>query len=186
VDVRIVAATHRDVRRQVASGEFREDLLFRLDVVTVTIPPLRERREDLPELFAHFLEQSRRKHPESPVRRLSASVLERLMSHPWPGNVREVANVVERVVLLGSSAEVSAADLPVALATVPPVAAAFTGAVMPLQQIERRYARWALEQLGGRKMATAEKLDIDRKTLARLLGEPPGPDEEALPPGSTD
>jgi two-component system, NtrC family, response regulator HydG len=172
LDVRIVAATHRDVRKQVAAGEFREDLLFRLDVVTITIPPLRDRKEDLPELVAHFLELSRRKHTESPVRRLSPTVFERLVAHDWPGNVRELANVIERVVLLGGSDEVSMDDLPAALTGAPPVVTGFSGEVVPLLELERRYARWALGQLNGRKMATAEKLEIDRKTLARLLGEP--------------
>jgi two-component system, NtrC family, response regulator HydG len=181
LDVRIVAATHRDVRRQVAAGEFREDLLFRLDVVTITIPPLRDRKEDLPELVAHFLELSRRKHSESPVRRLSQAVFERMLAHDWPGNVRELANVVERVVLLGSSEEVGIDDLPAALTVPPPSSGSFSGAILPLQEIERRYARWALDQLGGRKMATAEKLEIDRKTLARLLGEPVRPELQTAP-----
>jgi two-component system, NtrC family, response regulator HydG len=182
VDVRIVAATHRDVRRQVAAGEFREDLLFRLDVLTITIPPLRDRKEDLPELVAHFIDLSRRKHAESPVRRLSPAVFERLLGHDWPGNVRELANVIERVVLLGGSEEVGVEDLPVAFGTSSTASSGFSGAVLPLEDIERRYARWALDQLGGRKMATAEKLAIDRKTLARLLGEPMRPDPETTTP----
>ncbi|MGD0526447.1 MAG: sigma-54 dependent transcriptional regulator [Polyangiaceae bacterium] len=185
LDVRVVAATHRDLRRQVAEGHFREDLLFRLDVVTIAIPPLRDRREDLPELFAHFLELSRRKHPQSPVRRLSKPVIERLMAYAWPGNVRELANVLERFVLLGTAEEVPVDDLPLGVTTAATATHVFSGPVLPLQEVEKRYARWALEQLGGRKMATAEKLEIDRKTLARLLGEPLRPEDQALP-GSTE
>jgi two-component system response regulator HydG len=178
LDVRVVAATHRDLRRQVQDGHFREDLLFRLDVVTVTIPALRERRDDLPELLAHFLDRSRQKHPQSVVRRFSAPALERLLRHAWPGNVRELANVVERVVLLGTSEDVTVEDLPDALRGTPAAASAFAGEIVALQEIDRRYARWALEQLGGRRMATAERLEIDRKTLARLLGEPPKSDDK--------
>jgi two-component system response regulator HydG len=172
LDVRIVAATHRDVRRQAAAGEFREDLLFRLDVVTITIPPLRDRRDDLPELVAHFLGLARRKHDQSPVRRIPPPVFDRLMRHDWPGNVRELANVVERLVVLGAAEAASAEDLPEGFGTGGSASPGFSGGVLPLQDMERRYARWALGQLGGRKMATAEKLEIDRKTLARLLGEP--------------
>jgi two-component system, NtrC family, response regulator HydG len=173
LDVRIVAATHRDLEKQVADGRFREDLLFRLDVVTIELPPLRQRKEDLPALIAHFLQQARKKHPSSPVLRLSPATVDRLLSHAWPGNVRELANVVERFVLLGRSEEVSTEDLPRSLGTLSTPAQVFSGPVMPLHELERRYAQWALDQCGGRKMAAAEKLEIDRKTFARLLGEPP-------------
>jgi two-component system, NtrC family, response regulator HydG len=182
LDVRVVAATNRDLRRQVAAGHFREDLLFRLDVITLPIPPLRERREDLPELFAHFLASARRKHPQSPVRKLSPAALDRMLAYAWPGNVRELANVIERVVLLGGAEEALPEDLPAQLTGAPSSINAFSGPVLPLQELERRYARWALEQLAGRKMATAEKLEIDRKTLARLLGEASRPDEPASAP----
>jgi two-component system, NtrC family, response regulator HydG len=183
LDVRVVAATNRDLRRQVAEGHFREDLLFRLDVVTIPIPPLRERREDLLELFGHFLASAQRRHPQSPVRKLSPAALDRMLGYPWPGNVRELANVIERVVLLGSAEEASIDDLPAQLTGPSLATASFSGPVLPLQEVERRYARWALEQLAGRKMATAEKLEIDRKTLARLLGEPLKPEDHAVASG---
>jgi two-component system, NtrC family, response regulator HydG len=171
LDVRIVAATHRDLRRQVTAGQFREDLLFRLDVVTVVVPPLRKRREDLPELLAHFVELSRQKHPQSPVRRISSGAFERLSAHSWPGNVRELANVVERLVLLGSREEVSADDIRESIGDAVPANPVFSRPFLPLQEVERRYARWVLDELGGRKMAAAESLEVDRKTLARILGE---------------
>jgi two-component system, NtrC family, response regulator HydG len=136
------------------------------------VPPLRERREDLAELLVHFLGEARKKHPQSPVRRLGAATFERLLAHSWPGNVRELANVVERLVLLGASEEVTVGDLPPNLGETSAPTPEFSGDVVTLQELERRYARWALDQLGGRKMATAEKLEIDRKTLAKLLGEP--------------
>jgi two-component system response regulator HydG len=175
LDVRIVAATHRDLRRQVVEGHFREDLLFRLDVITIRVPSLRERKDDFAELLAQFIELARTRHPHSPVKRVSAAAFERLLRHPWPGNVRELANVVERCVLLAASEEIAVSDLPASLGTDAPRAQEFTGDVLPLEEMDRRYARWALDQLGGKKMATAEKLEIDRKTLARLLGEPTKP-----------
>jgi two-component system response regulator HydG len=173
IDVRIVAATHRDLEARVKSGQFREDLLFRLDVVTTEIPPLRHRTGDIPELAMHFLELARRKNPKSPVVRPGKDALDAMVSYSWPGNVRELEHVIERAVLLGSSPEVGVTDLPRALTTRgTSKAPEFAGPVVPLADIERRYAAWALEQMGGRKMATAEKLDVDRKTLARLLGDP--------------
>jgi two-component system response regulator HydG len=175
LDVRIVAATHRDLRKQVADGQFREDLLFRLDIVTIDVPPLRRRKEDLPALLGHFLEQARAKHPHSPVRRLAPATVERLFAHTWPGNVRELANVVERLVLLCGTEVVGSEDLPPSFGAEAPAAPEFSGPVQPLHELERRYAQWALDQLGGRKMMTAERLEIDRKTLARLLGEVPKP-----------
>jgi DNA-binding NtrC family response regulator len=170
VDVRIVAATNRNLRERVAAGAFREDLLFRLNVVELEIPPLRHRGADLPTLIAHFLARARARTPSSPVMRFSAAALARLFAYPWPGNVRELENTIERVVLLGGAPEVGVADLPesVRVGTAAP-ANRFDGPVQPLQVVERDYARWALEQLGGRKLATAERLEIDRKTLNRLL-----------------
>ena len=174
LDVRIVAATHRDLRKQVGEGQFREDLLFRLDVVTIEIPPLRQRKEDLPILLGHFLEQARKKHSDSPVRRFAPDTLQRLLAHTWPGNVRELANVVDDASCFwGGAAVVSTEDLPPLLGGHATATLEFSGRIQPLHELERRYAQWALDQLGGRKMATAEKLEIDRKTLARLLGEVP-------------
>jgi two-component system, NtrC family, response regulator HydG len=171
LDVRIVAATHQDLRKQVGEGHFREDLLFRLDIITIAIPPLRQRREDLPELIAHFFDEARTKHPDSPVRRLSHGTLQRLLEYRWPGNVRELANTIERFVLLGATEEVSSDDLPPSLEAVAADTLEFSGPIQPLHEFERRYALWVLGQLGGRRMAAAEKLEIDRRTLAKLLGE---------------
>jgi two-component system response regulator HydG len=176
VAARVIAATHRNLRARVREGAFREDLLFRLDVLRVDIPPLRQRPDDVPTLIAHFLAQAKARHASSPVRTLSPEVLARLARHTWPGNVRELENTIERLVLLGRSAEAGAADLPPELgAAAATDAPRFEGAVRPIDEIERAYARWAIGQLGGRKMLTAEKLGIDRKTLARLLDD--GSDE---------
>jgi two-component system response regulator HydG len=169
VDVRVVAATHRDLHERVASGAFREDLLYRLDVVSIEIPPLRHRQQDIPVLLAHFLEQAQLKHPESPVRSFSKTALERLLDHRWPGNVRELEHLVERVVLLGRTAEVGSDDLPrtVGRGSTSPIT--FQGEIMPLREMQRRYAAWVLDSLGGRRMVTADKLGVDIKTLAKLL-----------------
>jgi len=171
VDARVIAATHRNLRVRVREGKFREDLLFRLDVVRLEIPPIRQRPEDLPALIAHFLTQAKARHPGSPVQAFGRDALTRLMTHSWPGNARELENAIERVVLLGRTAEVVASDLPAELGVPTGDEPRFEGPVLELEQLDRRYARWALLQLGGRKMLTAEKLGIDRKTLARLLDE---------------
>jgi two-component system response regulator HydG len=170
VDVRVIAATHRNLRARIRDGGFREDLLFRLDVLRLEIPPLRQRPEDLPPLIAHFFAEARARHPTSPVERLGPDALARLLRHTWPGNARELENIVERVVLLGRGPEVTALDLPSDVgASADPEALRFEGSIHTLEDLDRRYARWAIAQLGGRKMLTAEKLGIDRKTLARLL-----------------
>ena len=101
VDVRVLAATHRNLRERVQSGTFREDLLYRLDVVTIEIPALRHRREDIPILVERLLKDARATHARSPVARISPEAMSRLLDYTWPGFVRELAHVVERVVLLG-------------------------------------------------------------------------------------
>ena len=169
IDVRIVAATHRDLHERVESGAFREDLLYRLDVVSVEVPPLRHRASDIPVLLEHFLERARHKHPDSPVRHFSKAALTRLLDHRWPGNVRELEHAVERVVLLGRSAAVELDDLPKSIVQRATGPVGFQGDVVPLREIQRRYAAWAFETLEGRRMITAERLGVDIKTLARLL-----------------
>lgn len=178
VDVRIVAATHRDLRQRVREGTFREDLLYRLDVVPVHLPPLRERQEDLPLLVEQFLAVARARYPAAVVERIAPEALGRLLEHGWPGNVRELAHVVERTVLLCRHAEVTADDLP-PLAREAARPAPFGGsadAVLPVRELQRRYARWALGRCGGQRGRTAERLGIDPKTLAKWLDEAPHDD----------
>jgi two-component system response regulator HydG len=169
VDVRIIAATHRDLRARVAAGAFRQDLLYRLEVVTIEIPPLRHRRDDIPPLIEHFLAESKSRHTKSPVERIGPVAMRRLMEHSWPGNVRELENVIERLVLLGRGPEVQPQELPSTLGAKREAPQAFEGDVLPLREVQRRYVAWAFEQLGGRKARAAEKLGIDVKTLARWL-----------------
>jgi two-component system response regulator HydG len=175
VDVRILAATHRDLRERVRAATFREDLLYRLDVVSIEIPPLRRRREDIPLLIERLLGELRAKHPRAVVERFSGDATAKLLAHPWPGNVRELAHAVERVVLFARTAEASSADLPPTVTNAPPAAASgpaelFAGSVLPIREVQRRYAVWALERFDGHKARTAEALGIDGKTLAKWLG----------------
>ncbi len=175
VDVRLVAATHRDLRERIRVGAFREDLLYRLDVVTIEIPPLRQRREDIVLLVERMLAQSRTTHPRSPVVSLSSDALSALTNHSWPGNVRELAHAIERVVLLGRAAEAGVGDLPVTVTAAMPshLPERFGGHVLPIREVQRRYAAWALERLGGHKRRTADALGVDAKTLAKWLSDEP-------------
>ncbi len=175
VDVRVIAATHRDLRARIAEGLFREDLLYRLDVISISVPPLRQRREDIPRLIEHFLTAARARYPRAQVERFSREAVQIMMEYAWPGNVRELKHLIERTVLLGRSPEVSAADVGPAIAARSSRSGemSFGSEVLPIREMQRRYAVWALEQLDGRKMLTCEKLGIDSKTLARWLSEEP-------------
>jgi two-component system response regulator HydG len=176
IDVRIIAATHQDLNRVVREGAFREDLRYRLDVVSVVVPPLRERREDIPELLAFFLSEVRRRYPSSPVRGFSREALATLCAYRWPGNVRELAHLVERVALLCERPEVQDEDLPEEIRRADgPAIVEFRGDILPIRELERRYAGWAIGQTGGHRGKAAEKLGIDPKTLRKWLGEPEGP-----------
>jgi two-component system response regulator HydG len=172
VDVRLIAATHQDLRERVRQGSFREDLLYRLEVVSIELPPLRERRDDIPDLAEHFVREARARHPHSPVERLSAEAMAWVLEHDWPGNLRELSHAIERAVVLGKSAEAGVADLPRTLRerTGPRLGMALDAEVLPIRVVQRRYAAWALEQLGGHRGRTAERLGVDAKTLAKWLG----------------
>jgi two-component system, NtrC family, response regulator HydG len=170
VDVRIIAATHRNLREAAKAGTFREDLLYRLDVISIYMPALRDRREDLPELIAHFLKQARTKYPTAISEKLSREALDCLLAYDWPGNVRELAHVLEKVVLLGRSANVGLEDVPDNIRSPERKSATdFQGQIIPIRDLQRRYATWALSQMGGHKGKTAEKLGIDAKTLWKWL-----------------
>jgi two-component system response regulator HydG len=169
IDARIVTATHRDLRELALAGRFREDLLYRLDVVTIEIPPLRHRRDDLPLLIDHFLAAAKDRHPRSPIERIAPDAMARLLEHAWPGNVRELEHVIERLVILATKPEITLAQLPPTLGAAPAAVALFEGPVLQMREVQRRYAAWAYEQLGARKYVTAEKLGIDYKTLVKWL-----------------
>jgi two-component system response regulator HydG len=180
VDVRIIAATHRNLGRAVRDGTFREDLLYRLDVISIVLPPLRDRRDDIPELLGHFLAAARQKYPHSPVIGLSTEALAHLKSYRWPGNVRELAHTVEKLVLLGRAAEIGTEDLRDLLnhGDEAPGRFEFRGDIIPFRELERRYATWALAQTGGHRGKTAEKLGVDPKTLRKWLGDADRDDDQ--------
>jgi two-component system response regulator HydG len=179
VDVRIVAATHKDLGDLVARGAFREDLRYRLDVVSIEVPPLRDRPGDVPLLVEHFLALARARHPTAVVRAFSPAAMRRLAEQPFPGNVRELGHLVERLVLLGRAEIVDEADLPAApRAAAGAGAPAFAGPVLPIRELQRRYARFAMEQLGGHKARVAEALGVDKKTLAKWLTPPAASDDD--------
>ena len=173
IDVRIIAATHRNLLQGAREGRFREDLLYRLDVVSIVLPALRDHREDIPTLLDHFLSECRAKYPQSEVRDFSPEAVDRLVRHRWPGNVRELAHLVEQLVLLGRGAVIAASDLPAAInaGTDAEDTFEFRGEVKPMTEIERLYAAWALAQTGGHRAQTAEKLGVDPKTLRKWLEE---------------
>jgi two-component system response regulator HydG len=171
VDVRVIAATHRDLPAFVREGRFREDLYFRLNVLPVFVPPLRDRREDIPALVAHLLAEARRRAPESPVRSMSPEALLMLTQAPWPGNVRELASVIERAVVFGAD-EVVRPDGLASLAVAAPVAPArpwsFSNQVpSTLRDMNREYTAWVLAQTGGNKEQASQILGIDLSTLYR-------------------
>lgn len=175
IDVRVLAATNRDLEQAVRDGRFREDLLYRLNLVVLELPPLRERNGDLPELIDHFLGKARARYPDSPVCNFSRAALERLLAHPWPGNVRELSHTIERLVLLGHGAMIEVADLPRSFSAPPDSNPAFD-AIVPMREMQRRYAAWVLEQVDGIRAHAARRLGIDVKTLGRLLGAPEAAD----------
>ncbi|RKG59483.1 sigma-54-dependent Fis family transcriptional regulator [Corallococcus sp. AB011P] len=170
VDVRILAATHQDLDARVKEGRFRADLFYRLNVVSLRVPPLRERTEDIPKLAEHFVTQARARNPRSAVTTLSPEVVATLTRMPWPGNVRELENLVERLVVLGAQPTVDLAQLRLhtadAAPEVHPLAAAH-GQVVPLRQLEGEYIAWVVARCGGNKTRAAELLGIDVSTIHR-------------------
>jgi two-component system response regulator HydG len=169
IDVRIVAATHRDLEALVADGRFRHDLLYRLNVITIRVPPLRERMDDLVPLIAHFLEKHGRRLGRSGCT-LSPEAMASLRRHSWPGNVRELENSIERALVLGRDDVLWPEDLPEALRRQAVPRAADAGAPpLPLSEVEREHILRTLREARGNKTAAARLLGLDRKTLYRKL-----------------
>jgi DNA-binding NtrC family response regulator len=167
VDVRIIAATHRNLEAMVADGTFREDLYYRLAVIPITIPPLRERADDIPDFVLEFFTRSKNKH-QRPGMRLPDSLMPYFVNYRWPGNVRELENVIEWLVLMSRSEEVTVDDLPECLnprrSAAParsPTAPGFTS----LADAERRLIVDALKECNGNRAKAARQLKISRKTL---------------------
>ncbi|HJQ33544.1 MAG TPA: sigma-54 dependent transcriptional regulator [Pyrinomonadaceae bacterium] len=174
VDARVVAATNRDLEKEVKAGRFREDLFYRLGVVTLRVPPLRERPGDIPLLAERFLRTASDNAGRGRLR-FSEESLNRLVAYDWPGNVRELESAVEYAALHARGAEVAAEDLPPKLQTAEvrqaasrsPLAALYED-LPSLDELERRYLQHVLEATGGNRTRTAEILRIDRRTLYRM------------------
>jgi two-component system response regulator HydG len=168
VDVRLVAATHQDLEERVRAGAFRQDLYYRLNVVPIRVPPLRERFDDVPLLADHFLAQARTRNPTSPVRAFDPTALATLARWTWPGNARELENLVERLVIIGFDEIVQAADVKALLPAAgdAPLEEA-KRAMVTLKQLEREYITWVVAQCSGNKTKAAEVLGIDVSTIHR-------------------
>jgi len=168
VDVRVVAATHRDLEAMCADGRFRQDLYYRLNVLPLAIPPLRERPEDLTPLVAHLLAKlgARLGRANLTINREAAELLR---AHPWPGNVRELENAIERAVVFCEGDVIGPEHLPDVLRAPAPGGPPSPGAVRSLSEVERDEIARALQAVGGNKAAAARLLGLDRKTLYRKL-----------------
>jgi DNA-binding NtrC family response regulator len=168
VDVRVVVATNRDLRKLVADGGFRDDLYYRLNVVTITVPPLRERASDIPLLAQHFLEMFARRTGRA-IKRLAPESVALLSGYRWPGNVRELEHVIERAMALSSSETLLPDDFPPHLREERDRAPRLPADGMTLEDVKRWYVNKVLEESGGNKLRAAELLGIDRRTLYRIL-----------------
>ena len=172
VDTRVLAATNKDLQAEIRNGRFREDLYFRLNVIPIFVPPLRERREDIPLLAAHFTRVFAREYGRR-IKTLDDGAAARLASHPWPGNVRELRNVVERLMIMVPGDSVRAEDLPFLGTALPPQASAEAGPLVPLHeardQFEREYILKALGQQQGNISRTADILGVERSNLYRKM-----------------
>jgi formate hydrogenlyase transcriptional activator len=169
LDVRLVAATHRDLAKMVADGRFREDLYYRLNVFPVALPPLRERPEDIPRLVRHFTQQFARRMGRR-IETIPSAVLDSLVRYSWPGNVRELQNIIERAVILspGPSLQVPLRDLQPAA----PQAAAPAPAAVSLADAEREHILGALRETGwvvGGPKGAAARLGMKRSTLFKKM-----------------
>ena len=166
VDVRIIAATNKDLTKAIKDGTFREDLFYRLNVVLIQMPPLRERKSDIPLLVQHFLEKYNTRLRKE-MRGISPDALDLLVRHDWPGNVRELENTMERLVVLSPGPYLEPADLVFAGTVLTPAAEAPDGT--SLKDLERNHIIQTLQRCDGHKSETARALGIDRKTLREKL-----------------
>jgi two-component system response regulator HydG len=173
IDVRILAATNRNLERAVTEGTFRRDLFFRLNVLTLRIPPLRERRQDIPLLVAHFLERIGRNAETEKT--ISDESLKALLNYDWPGNVRELENSLERACALTSANQIQVRDLPTQIYGAPiellGVAQPAPNGIVPIAELEKQTILSALTQVNGDKMLAARLLGIGKTTLYRKLKE---------------
>ncbi|RKY03069.1 sigma-54-dependent Fis family transcriptional regulator [Candidatus Poribacteria bacterium] len=174
VDVRIIAASNENVKKAVEEGRLREDLYYRLNVVTIRIPPLRERKEDIPELASYFVRKHGRRHGRGEMS-ISEEAMEMLLRYDWPGNVRELENALERAVILAEGDEITVQDLPPWILGEPEGERREDGIFIPfgmtLDEVERLLIKETLLRTGGDKTKAAQILGISRRTIYRKLGE---------------
>jgi two-component system, NtrC family, response regulator HydG len=173
VDVRVIAATNADLEKAVADGRFRSDLFYRIATVTMAVPPLRDRPEDLPLLIKHFLVRASAEAGKAPPE-LDAETMEYLTRYRWPGNIRELQNAIAQAVILCTGAQITRADLPNRITgehRSPDRLEELASQRMALDQVEREYARAVLASVNGHRGEAAAILGVDRKTLARKLGD---------------
>jgi Nif-specific regulatory protein len=166
VDVRILAATNKDLLKEMKAGRFRDDLFFRLNVVNINLPPLRERRDDIPLLARHFLHTASGAHRRT-VSDLSPSAMKALINHFWPGNVRELQNVIERAVVLSKGDQVTEEDLQLPT----DIGVDLLGGGLTLEEFERRLVEKTLDEMNGNRTRTAEKLGVSLRWLQYRLKE---------------
>ena len=169
-DVRLIAATNKNLAEQVKRGAFREDLYFRLNVVGIHLPPLRERKEDIPKLAQLFLKEFASENNKA-ITGFTADALELIMNYPWPGNVRELRTAIEHAVVLSRGERIGARDLPTALrqppAVPPPPAVGTTS--LAVQDAEKDLIVRALKETNGNRTLAAKKLGVSRRTFYRKL-----------------
>lgn len=169
VDVRLIAATHRDLAEEVSAGRFRQDLYYRLNVVTIDMPPLRQRKEDIPQLARYFLQRYAERNRKA-VQGFTPQAMDLLIHYAWPGNIRELENAVERAVVLLTGEYISERELPLAIAgTSVSDAPHGEDIIQPLVEVEKEAILVALEKTGGNKTEAARQLGITRKTLLAKL-----------------
>jgi two-component system, NtrC family, response regulator AtoC len=169
VDVRVIAATNRDLKQMVQDGKFQEDLYYRLNVIPIEIPPLRERREDIPVLVEHFVEKHRQRTGKR-IERVEEGVVDALQRYDWPGNVRELENTIERAVVLATGPVLTMASVSMIGAVSPPTPGLPSLRLhQNLEWVERETIRRALEQSGGVKKDAAELMGISQRALSYYL-----------------
>ncbi len=194
-DARLVAATNRDLEEEIAEKRFREDLFYRVNVVRIDLPPLRERSSDILEIAAYFLKRLAERTGKSPLS-LSTEAAQKLVAYSWPGNVRELENCMERAMAFAQFDQVTVDDLPEKVSHYVPEQFALTAnepnEIMSIAQVERRYIERVLALLGGNKTRAAQVLGIDRRTLHRKVdlwkgqGQPCATDSDDLSQRGTD
>jgi two-component system response regulator AtoC len=170
VDVRLIAATNRDLKKMVDEGAFREDLFYRLNVVTVHLPPLRERPEDIPLLVQHFLKELAEENGKT-LEGLTPEAMSLLAAHPWPGNVRELRNVIESMVVLARGETLTVRDVPAALREESRPRGGLSAGPVSLDEAEKQMILRTLKACGDNRTRAAAQLGISRRTLHRKLNE---------------